>query len=98
MMKLVQRIVLRYYITKFKLIELVSPLEAAKAAFELFCTPYSRQRVYQEPPIFRNAEKLSFEFLNHQIRGFKWTPQVSNGLKVLICHGFDSNSYKFERY
>jgi len=50
------------------------------------------------PMVFEQAEKLSFVFQHHTIQGFRWKPAVSNGLKVLICHGFDSNSYKFERY
>ncbi|MEJ7682198.1 MAG: alpha/beta fold hydrolase [Segetibacter sp.] len=43
-------------------------------------------------------KKLSFEFRNHQIHGFRWRPETENGHKILICHGFDSNSYKFARY
>lgn len=97
-MKLVQRIVLKYYSTKFKAIELVSPAQAAKAAFELFCTPYSKQKSYAVPMVFEQAEKLSFMFQGHKIHGFRWKPEVSNGHKILICHGFDSSSYRFERY
>ncbi len=97
-MKLIQRIALKYYIFKFRAIEVVSITKAAKAAFELFCTPYSKRKVYEEPLIFGQAEKLSFQFQNLEIKGFRWKPQISNTYKVLICHGFDSNSYKFERY
>lgn len=97
-MKLIQRIVLKYYILKFKIIELVSPTRAARSAFELFCTPYSRGKKYIEPGIFSKAEKLSFEFENHEIKGFRWKPTTISKGSVLICHGFDSNSYKFERY
>ncbi len=97
-MKLVQRIVLEYYRIKFKAIELVSPAKAAEAAFELFCTPYSRQRNYAVPVVFEQAEKLSFIIQNHTINGFRWKPAAFNGCKILICHGFDSNSYRFERY
>ncbi len=97
-MKLVQRIVLEYYRIKFKAIELVSPVKAAEAAFELFCTPYSRQRNYAVPMVFEQAEKLSFIIQNLKINGFRWKPEAPNGSKILICHGFDSSSYRFERY
>lgn len=97
-MKLIQRIVLAYYKIKLRTIELVFPAKAAEAAFELFCTPYSKRKIYEEPPVFKQAEKLSFEFQNHNIHGFCWQPKVLNGLKILICHGFDSNSYKFASY
>ena len=97
-MKLIQRIVLTYYRIKFRAIELINPAKAAEAAFELFCTPYSKRRVYEEPLVFKEAEKLSFAFWDHKIHGFRWLPETSNGHKILICHGFDSNSYKFARY
>lgn len=98
MMKLIQRIVLKYYRIKFKALELVSLSKAAEEAFELFCTPYSKRRSYAVPGVFQNAGKISFRFQNHEINGFRWKPDALNGCKVLICHGFDSNSYKFERY
>lgn len=97
-MKLIQRIVLAYYRIKLRAIELVFPAKAAEAAFELFCTPYSKRKIYEEPPVFKQAEKLSFEFQNHKIHGSCWQPKVQNGYKILICHGFDSNSYKFASY
>jgi pimeloyl-ACP methyl ester carboxylesterase len=97
-MKLPQRIFLQYYSTKFRLLDLISPSQAAKRAFELFCTPYSKRRTYQAPGAFKHAQKLTFLLQDQHIRGFYWQPEVSNGHKVLICHGFNSYSYKFERY
>lgn len=97
-MKLIQRIVLNYYKIKLKALAIVSPERAVKAAFELFCTPYSRQKVQQMPEIFTLGEQLSFIFENHKISGFRWKSQADKGLKILICHGFDSNSYRFEKY
>jgi alpha-beta hydrolase superfamily lysophospholipase len=97
-MKLIQSIFLTYYISKIKVLQLASPAKAAKSAFRLFCTPYSARKTYVAPTAFKNAEKLSFTFEHHQIHGFSWKPKVPNGHKVLICHGFDSNSYRFERY
>lgn len=97
-MKLIQRIFLTYYTAKFKAIEFISPAKAAESAFELFCTPYSRRKTYETPDAFKQAEKLTFSFQQHHIHGFHWEPKVPNGYKVLICHGFDSLSYRFEGY
>ncbi|MGI8637214.1 MAG: alpha/beta hydrolase, partial [Segetibacter sp.] len=93
-----QTIFLAYYIAKFKTLELISTASAAKSAFNLFCTPYSSRKTYEVPEAFTEAEKLSFSFQQHNIHGFNWKPKVPNGHKVLICHGFDSLSYRFERY
>src|SRR4051794_17073346 len=97
-MKLIQRIGLTYFRIKFKVLEFVSVSKAAKEAFQLFCTPYSKRRTYEVPHAFANSRKLFFDFDNHRIQGFNWKPEKSNGSKLLICHGFDSNSYRFEGY
>ena len=97
-MKLIQRVFLGYYIVRFRATELVSPSAAAKAAFKLFTTPYSKRKTYDVPDAFKNANKTSFTFKQHTIHGFVWKPKVPNGYKILICHGFDSLSYKFDRY
>src|SRR5688500_12901437 len=98
-MKLAQRIVIGYYTNKFRLLSLVSARAAAKSAFDLFCTPYTRRRNLKAPKIFAAAEKISFRSGEFMINGFRWLPKEnSNGKKALICHGFDSYSYKFDRY
>lgn len=98
-MKLAQRIVLGYYRNKLRTLALISPVRAAEAAFQLLCTPYSKRKTYKPPPVFEKAGKLSFEIENYVIKGFAWEPrEPANGKKILICHGFDSSSYKFDRY
>jgi pimeloyl-ACP methyl ester carboxylesterase len=97
-MKLAQRIVLGYYTKKLRLLESVSLTKAAESAFELLCTPYTRKRTYDLPPIFKKAEKQSFTFQHYKIHGLRWKPAKANGSTLLICHGFDSASYRFEKY
>lgn len=97
-MKLTQKLFLAYYISKFKITGLLSPSMAAKDAFKLFTTPYSNRKTYEVPEAFKSAEKLAFSFQDHTIHGFGWKPKVPNGHKLLICHGFDSLSYRFDRY
>ncbi len=97
-MKLLQKIVLLYYRYKIALLEKISIDIAGRSAFQLFCTPYTRRRKYAMPAIFQKAEQLSFEFQQNTIRGFRYKPAQPNGNKLLICHGFDSYSYRFEKY
>ncbi len=97
-MRLVRRLVLEYYRKKLRTIAIISPRKAAKVAFKLFCTPYSRPKNFAVPPVFSKGEKLSFLHSNYKISGFKWKPENENGFKILICHGFDGFSYRFERY
>ena len=98
-MKLVQRIFLQYYTTRFKVISWFSPRMSAKMAFELFCTPYTKTRYKLPAKIFDQAEKLSLKVGHNTVNGFKWTTPVNNSDKtILICHGFDSSSYRFADY
>lgn len=97
-MKLIQRIALKYYHLKISTIEIFSVKAAGNSAFKLFCTPYTRKRKLDLPDAFLKAKKLYFSFHSYHIHGFEWIPTKSNGKKLLICHGFDSYSYKFARY
>ncbi len=98
-MKLVQRIFLQYYTTRFKVISWFSPRLSAKMAFELFCTPYTKTRDKQPPKIFDQAEKLSLKVGHDIVNGYKWTTTGNSSDKsILICHGFDSSSYRFADY
>lgn len=98
MMKLAQRIVLNYYKRKLSAIAIANPRKAAETAFKLLCTPYTKRRVYEAPGLFIKAQKLSFQLFGETINGFQWQPDQHNGKRVLICHGFDSYSYKFDHY
>ena len=97
-MKLKQRIVLGYLRLKLKLLETVNLEAAARAAFTLLCTPYTRKRIYTPPPIFEMGVQQSFVFQGHKIHGRYWKTDAFNGRTILICHGFDSASYKFAHY
>jgi pimeloyl-ACP methyl ester carboxylesterase len=96
--QLLKKLALQYYRAKLGVIALFSKRKAAEIAFRMFCTPYTKRKRYVVPPIFNNAEKLSFSLTTHHINGFRWTPEKKNGNKVLICHGFDSYSYRFHEF
>jgi len=65
---------------------------------QLFFTPYITHRKTERPAIFHKAEKLSFTFNSNVVRGFKWTSSKPNARTILVCHGMNSCSYRFEKY
>jgi pimeloyl-ACP methyl ester carboxylesterase len=97
-LKLAQRIAIAYYENKFRLLSLFSKRKAAEAAFTLFCTPYSGKPKRKAPPVFEQAEIINFSIEDLQLHGWRWKAEHSNGKKILIVHGFDSCSYRFDRY
>lgn len=97
-LKLTQRIILKYYRTKLKVLEKVSPDKAVEYALRLFFTPYSNQSKAERPAIFHRAEKLSFDFNGNTIHGFRWNSAGPAGKTVLVCHGMNSCCYRFEKY
>jgi pimeloyl-ACP methyl ester carboxylesterase len=96
-MKLSQRLAIKFYTTRINTTALVSPVKAAERAFKLFCTPLTKSR-QKQPDIFHKAEGLRVLISDVQIYGWIWKPTVEKSKKVLIAHGFNSCSYKFEKY
>ena len=94
-MKLSQRLALRYIRTKFKLLSSISKKKAAEKAFELFCTPQSRNKK-KLPKIFEEAEKLHFEINGVTVRGWRFNHPAER--KLLILHGYESSGINFDRY
>ena len=94
-MKLGQRVSIIYIRTKFKLLSAFSKKKAAQQAFQLFCTPPTREKK-KLPAIFNDAEKLQFTFREFDIVGFRWNKGGQK--KVLILHGFESSVTNFEKY
>jgi pimeloyl-ACP methyl ester carboxylesterase len=97
-LKFHQRLAIGYYKTKIKTIRLVSKNKAAEKAFELFCTPYSGKPKRKKPPVFNSAEKIYLNINQLVVRGWLWHATKYNGKTILIAHGFDSCSYKFDSY
>lgn len=95
-MKLIQRIALRYYKTKFRLWSAISKKKAAEKAFQLFCTPQFRNKRKTLPKIFESGEKLMVMVDNIPVRG--WRFNKGAGRKAMIIHGFESSVTNFDRY
>jgi pimeloyl-ACP methyl ester carboxylesterase len=94
-MNIAKKLVIGYIRTKFKILSRLSAAKAAEQAFRLFCTPQSRT-TKSLPPIFINAEKLSFSFEGNTVRGFRWNHPSDK--KLLILHGFESSIVNFDHY
>jgi pimeloyl-ACP methyl ester carboxylesterase len=94
-MKLAQKLALNYYRAKINILAVVSKRKAAQKAFDLFCTPLRKPKK-KTPPVFEKAEKLSFEFENNRVVGYRWNHPEQK--KVLIVHGFESTAKNFDRY
>ena len=94
-----ERVYLQYLRTKFSTIGKLSPAIAGKLAFDLFCTPYPRYKKIKAPAIFHQAKQISLK-VNGEIliKGYEWTPAKANGKTILICHGYASYFYKFDKY
>lgn len=94
-----ERMYLQYLRTKFSTIGKLSPTMAGKMAFNLFCTPYPKYKKTKAPAIFHQAKQISIKVNDGLlIKGFEWSPVKPNGKTILICHGYASHIYKFEKY
>lgn len=94
-MKLAQKIAVGYLRTKFRILTAISKKKAAEKAFDLFCTPQSRNKK-KLPKIFEEAEQIQFQFENQQITGYRWNHPAER--KLMIIHGFESSVINFDRY
>ncbi|MGK2863868.1 MAG: alpha/beta hydrolase [Chitinophagaceae bacterium] len=94
-MKLKQKVAIRYIRTKFKILSSISKKKAAEKAFDLFCTPQSRN-LKNPPLIFAEGEKLSFRFQQFTIHGYRWNKGA--GRRILVLHGFESSVVNFDKY
>ena len=94
-MKFTQRLTIGYIQTKFKILAALSKKEAARQAFELFCTPYMKSKM-KHPAIFQKASALQFTLNGLKINGYQWNPGGSK--KALLLHGFGSAANNFHHF
>jgi pimeloyl-ACP methyl ester carboxylesterase len=96
-MKLVQKLATKYVKAKLHMLALVSKKKAAKKALKLFSTPMLRSKV-KMPAVFTKGEKLSCAVGDITVRGHRWLPKQQPLKKILITHGFESDTKKFAAY
>ncbi len=94
-MKLAQKIAIGYVRARLNMLAVVSPASAAEKALTLFSTPQYKSTA-EAPEIFKLSERQVFKLHGKKISGFRWNhPQPK---KLLILHGFESSSYKFDHF
>lgn len=90
-----ETLALTYIRTKFTLLSILSKRKAAKAAFDLFCTPRIRNRK-DLPPLFKKAEIIRFDFEGYHIQGYRWNKDGAKTIQIL--HGFESSVVNFDHF
>jgi pimeloyl-ACP methyl ester carboxylesterase len=94
-MKLAQRLVIQYLQAKLNLIAVFSQRKAARHAFELFSTPF-RKNKKPAPPVFAHSEAVFLKTNAGRMKAYRWNHPSDR--KVLILHGFESRAYNFDAY
>lgn len=90
----VQKFLISYFRVKIRLLSLFSKQKAGNAAFEIFCTPYSR--FFYKAIEVSNVQTLNYHFEGLAISGYRWGEKSSK--KALIVHGFRSDARKFQHF
>jgi len=94
-MNIQQKLAIAFIRKKLQLLYLISPQQAGKEAFRLFCTPVKPKKLI-EANLFKEAEKLVLDIEHKKIRGFRI--QQAGDKTVLLLHGFSSTLHRFEKY
>jgi predicted alpha/beta hydrolase family esterase len=94
-MNIAQKIAIGYIRARLNMLAVVSPVRAAKQALRIFNTPQFKSRK-SAPLIFKASERQVFKLNGKKISGFRWNHPQSK--KLLILHGFESSSYKFDHF
>ena len=99
-MKIKQSLLTLYNKERLRLIGILSARKAAAKAWRLMCTPFNGKNITKTPPLFDSASPVEFPIQKWKVKGFHFKPEgdVQLDKKILICHGFDSSSYRFARY
>lgn len=94
-MKLAQKLAINFIRARLNFTAVFSKRKAAEQAFVIFSTPFRKQRK-TAPKIFESAELIRFQLEKDRIVGYRWNK--GGDRKILIVHGFESNSRNFDRY
>ena len=76
----------------FNALALFSKEQAAKKAFELFCTPRKGRVLPFQADYLDQVKHQTVEAVGHQLQTYKWH---GNGATVLLLHGWESNTYRW---
>lgn len=94
-MKVKQKLLVRYMQAKLNITALISKEKAAEKAFNFFATP-KLKHIKINPPVFSEGIKHTINLNGIKLKGLQWNEHATR--KVLILHGFESNSRNFHAY
>ena len=77
----------------FNFIAVFSTKKAAVKAFELFCTPRKGRLQSHQKEYLSQFHKKIVTAADHQIQTYHW--KENEGPKVLLCHGWESNAFRW---
>jgi predicted alpha/beta hydrolase family esterase len=77
------------------LLHFVSPKKALELSYTLFSNP-KKGRFYKEnlPTILQDTHKETFQHNEHHFQTYTWK---GNNIKILLVHGWESNSARWEK-
>ena len=81
------------YGTYFNFIAIFSKKKAAIKAFTLFCTPRKGKLLPHQKDYLNQFNKEVVSVVDHKIQTYLW--KESNGPTVLLCHGWESNAFRW---
>lgn len=81
--------------TYLELLAVVSPSEAARKGFLLFCRPLRVPVNEKQRAFFDSGNKFSLTHEGYEIQGYRWG---SGPKKILFLHGWQSHSYRWKPY
>jgi pimeloyl-ACP methyl ester carboxylesterase len=71
-----------------------SPSLGAKLALKLFCTPQNGKVKPYQVNFLSKAEQLTITHETHAIQTYRW---AGNGSRVLMLHGWETNTYRWRK-
>lgn len=76
----------------------VSPALAGKVAFRFFCSPRRLPIREKDAAFLATAKNETFRFQNLKIRTYFWSAPAPIGKSVLLLHGWESSSARWQKY
>jgi len=73
----------------------VSPSQAAKKGFLLFCRPFRTPTNQKQVAFFNTAEQFQLQHEGCAVQGYRWG---SGEKKILFLHGWQSHTYRWKTY
>lgn len=95
MKKLLVNGAILYYSSLINTTSLISPKKASDLALKVFKTPRGKKMTAKEVAFLEASQKGFIEHSNFKMPYYNWP---NKGPKILLLHGWESNSYRWRSY